>query len=504
MRYKVQATNISGSVYSPSSDDSINYYSYVVDDGKTSTAPIFRWYIDEADFLEMNTNHTSDDMQFPAVIMLGDKIFDNSKVRVKGASSASYPKKKYKFELPAGYSITDPFFSYDVDEFAIQVYFLNFLDIQEKLSWLAVQDAGFAGPQSEYVRVMKNDGSSDSTFYGHYLLTETFDRTWREQHGYEQGAYYKDFSEKKTRLDEDTSDRDDMVNNIRNLSGDALKQYLLDNFDVPTMINYSATMAVTRSEDRGLYFNVAYYRDSEGDLRWRVLPYDLDNAMSPPLFNENGLDSLIDTSYVYYNGAGQANRDIDYAFFQFPEFREMFYRRASTLYDQLFKSGKVDGWIADLYQSSYQTANEDHQKWAQIRADMLSSMGVPFPWTLPADSPLQSAFPSDPFAYVGTLDERKSFYDYGFSRYEQMVDHQRSIGVFPNSQENEPKVIINELMYNPAGGDDYEYIELYNPGDLAIDISGWKINGVDGTLPPGRSEERRVGKEGRPRWSPYH
>ena len=74
VRYKVQATNISGSVYSPSSDDSINYYSYVVDDGKTSTAPIFRWYIDEADFLEMNTNHTSDDMQFPAVIMLGDNI----------------------------------------------------------------------------------------------------------------------------------------------------------------------------------------------------------------------------------------------------------------------------------------------------------------------------------------------------------------------------------------------------------------------------------------------
>ena len=63
-------------------------------------------------------------------------------------------------------------------------------------------------------------------------------------------------------------------------------------------------------------------------------------------------------------------------------------------------------------------------------------------------------------------------------------------------------LVINEILPNPAGSDDYEWIELKNIGSGDVDLTGWKIS--DASKSYIRSEERRVGKECRSRWSPYH
>ena len=39
-------------------------------------------------------------------------------------------------------------------------------------------------------------------------------------------------------------------------------------------------------------------------------------------------------------------------------------------------------------------------------------------------------------------------------------------------------LLINEIMYRPEGGDDLEYVELYNAGSAAVDLSGWQLDGV--------------------------
>ena len=41
-------------------------------------------------------------------------------------------------------------------------------------------------------------------------------------------------------------------------------------------------------------------------------------------------------------------------------------------------------------------------------------------------------------------------------------------------------------------------------GELGIDVTLQKVKAGDGLRPLTRSEERRVGKECRSRWSPYH
>lgn len=41
------------------------------------------------------------------------------------------------------------------------------------------------------------------------------------------------------------------------------------------------------------------------------------------------------------------------------------------------------------------------------------------------------------------------------------------------------QVVINEMAYDDGGTDDLEFIELYNAGVAAVDISGWTITGQD-------------------------
>ena len=55
------------------------------------------------------------------------------------------------------------------------------------------------------------------------------------------------------------------------------------------------------------------------------------------------------------------------------------------------------------------------------------------------------------------------------------------------------QVVINEIHYNPSSSDDLEeFLELHNPGPVAVDISGWKLayfltTGDSFTFPPGTS-----------------
>jgi len=47
-------------------------------------------------------------------------------------------------------------------------------------------------------------------------------------------------------------------------------------------------------------------------------------------------------------------------------------------------------------------------------------------------------------------------------------------------------VLITEIHYNPANGDDYEFIELYNAGQSSINLSGYKLTGgISFTFPAG-------------------
>ena len=51
------------------------------------------------------------------------------------------------------------------------------------------------------------------------------------------------------------------------------------------------------------------------------------------------------------------------------------------------------------------------------------------------------------------------------------------------------RVVFSELMYHPFGDqDDLQFIEIHNPGDVAVDLSRWAVRGgVDFAFPRGAS-----------------
>ncbi|MEO5916012.1 MAG: lamin tail domain-containing protein [Luteolibacter sp.] len=56
------------------------------------------------------------------------------------------------------------------------------------------------------------------------------------------------------------------------------------------------------------------------------------------------------------------------------------------------------------------------------------------------------------------------------------------------STDNSPPLVrITELMYNPPGGDNHEYLEIFNAGPRTVDLNGWYFAGVYYVFPPGSS-----------------
>lgn len=496
VRYKIQATNPDGTASSPGTDDTLNYYPYIVDDGQTAGIPIVRWYMDPADYDDMNDNHAIDKQQFPAVIAVGDQIIDNALVRIKGQSSVSFPKRKYKFDLPKGYTIQPSGFDFPVDEFAIQVYFLNMSDLQEGLAWEAFQSAGFKKLQNQYVRAQRNNPTSNSQFIGHYLLIENYDKSWRERNNYQSGALYKQAYDKKTRLDEDNSDIADFANKLQTLEGQELKDYLLDNINIPAMINYHATSAATFSSDWSFIKNIYQYKDTEGTGRWEYLPWDLDNVFLPSLYEgmssveflKQPIAALADPTKGadsgYYEGA-----IVERAMYQFPEFRDMFFRRSISLYDQIWQNGTYKQWHDELYDKSNQTMTDDFALWNPYRqATLESAFPDGFPYRFVDDFPLDvdenNIFGS---AALQSPEMMRTLFFFAASRFNTEVAQARTNHELLPTQtkQQEAKIKITEIYPTPTEGNEYQFIELYNGADVPVDMSKWTLSGADFTMPAG-------------------
>ena len=42
-------------------------------------------------------------------------------------------------------------------------------------------------------------------------------------------------------------------------------------------------------------------------------------------------------------------------------------------------------------------------------------------------------------------------------------------------------VVINEFVYDDAGTDSNEFVEVYNASGVTVDMTGWTLEGIDGT-----------------------
>jgi len=491
LRFRIAATGATGSMSHPRDDDTVTHDGTVVVDPISTSLPLLHWFIDPADYADAicpsgGSCHLFTDDTEPAYLFFDGKFYDGVQARVRGQSARGWPKKHWKYFMPQGHNFTAPgLLENDVDLFDLQSGYIDKSWMRELMAWETFRDAGAPASQVFHVRLELN-----GEFFGLYTFLEDPDADWLRRNGLSPTASrYKAFNDMRpeplgqlpqsyeAQGDEDFLDLSDFIAGINDPTASSRRAFLLDNVDIPTTINYLAVQPIIHNNDH-LSKNYYLYRDSDGTERWTMHIWDLDltfgkNFTENGVFTDeiwadvdqlNGLPSYVSPSHPLFGDINHRkvndayNRLID-AILRESDLREMFFRRLRTLMDDLLVEGRFETRISELESLIAPEAALDKLQ----------------PWGFYGDD-------QELTTAIGVL--RGDYLD--LRRVHLFQTHSVCNAEIPPPQSAFPPVVIHEIMYQPAGLPDDEFVELYNPSPVeAVDLSGWRLDGVGLTIPAG-------------------
>jgi len=484
VRYRIVATGAGGSMYDPRDDDTVVYRGFMFPDASlTSLLPIFHWFIDPADYAAAIAHRHTDETE-PAVLVYDGVFFDGVQIRVRGQSARNYTKKHWKFIFPQGHEFEAPgVIVGSVDRLNLQGNWGDKAAVREILSHETFAQEGTPPMQSLSIRVQQN-----GQFYGLYTYVEQPEGNWMDRVGLDdEGARYKAFDdcrvrdlatttskyEKKTRLEEDHSDLKAWIDAMNQGAGQARRDYLFDNVNLPAQLAYMASTILIHNNDAPAK-NYYVYRDTEGTGRWTMQQWDMDltfgrNYDGAVLNDQTWADvdviagrTNVSPSHPQFGDQQhekydfQWNRCID-ALLDEPEVKEMFYRHLRTQMDDMLADSTYDDRIDELVALMAPEHALDVAEWGQYGAALTVTQATDLVKT-----------------------------DYLQPRRTHLFTTHRVPGEIPDAQAAAPPIVITEIMYNPVAGAVHEFLELYNPSlTETVDLSGWTIEGLDLTIPYG-------------------
>jgi hypothetical protein len=462
VRYRIEATWNGLTFSHPAATDSIRYEGLVIHDPSVSSnLPVIEWFMEDAVYQDLLANHRFDNVTGPAVIAFDGRVWDGAAMRIRGNTSRTRPKVSWKVEMPKGHDFDMPGrLPYPLDEFAIQ----RLVEPLSDLGWNTVKAGGARSLTTFPVRTQRN-----GQFWSVGHVMELMDGTWRDAQGVSDWAIYKGdggslrktsspsvlaattsvgctgcepepWLDKKTREDEDFTDVWTLTQNVDAPPSAAQRAWIEQNVNVPELINYMAINGVMRHADSGWY-NWWVARDTEGTGRWEMWHWDLDWIFTTNEDDGDGAFLTPDTGNRFTQ-----------AILGYADYREMYFRRLRTLADQLL--------VPPRYEN----------EWDGLANPYLTD------WSL--DRSIWGGY-----SPTGARNELLQ----GLADRRNVIAANTGPGKpVPVSQSAAPQVVINEVMYQPVGGEAAEYVELHNPSATeSVDVSGWTIGGVGLTIQPG-------------------
>jgi hypothetical protein len=442
LRYRVEATNATTTSRSPRTDDTITYRGLVTQDGISSAIPVLRWFIADADYNAI-TGSPTQDIRRPAVLSYGSTVYDNVTVNIRGQGSETTPKPNWKFAMPQNHDFDMPGLLVEpVDDFAMQADWSDVAHGRSLLGFDAFQRAGVLNTQVFPIRAQRN-----GAFQGVYNYLDLFDGTWRDREGYADDQFFKAninaFDptvplanrrfEKKNPDDNDYAPLQAFLDGVA-LTGSAERDYMAANADIPQMVNYAAVTAILEHVDSS---TKNFYLANDPDVgRWKILPWDLDHTLGNHC-------CFVNSTFVTPAEPGDRVNPIMEALLATPQWRDMYFRRLRTLVDDLLATGRMEA----LYDAEVGPAQPE------IALDYAK-----YPY-----GTNQSYTQQRNQLFKGIANRRTVF---------------ASDSRVPAAQPAAPNIVIDEIQHSPAGGDNAEFVELYNPGNTAIDLSGWNLAGA--------------------------
>ena len=442
-----------------------------------SPLPVWQWFV-------QNPSAANTSSGTRCSIWIEDEFYDNVEVKRRGASSAGYPRKSYKFDFNPKYRPVLQDLGVPIDEANLNTHWSDKAHVRQHLAYRVYEEVGSLSSTSFPVRLEQN-----GTFFSVQTYIEEPDRFYLERAGEDpNGALYKMYNtftsattgvEKVTRTSESNADLQAIVAAVQQ-GGAGMEDFLFDNLDVPRVINYLAATWLIHENDH-CHKNYFFYRDSEGDGEWQFIPWDKDLTWGRNYHLNNGgvLNDQLTFDHVRHshpligdrqhpNTDGFWNRLID-RIHASPRLRAMYLRRLRTVCDQFLQPPGTPAhelWMENLIEDAYTLMAPD------VALDA-ARWGVPT-WQTPRT--FQQAKDRMISGYV--VNRRAHLYG-------NLVA--ANGGLVPGGDAGRTSLRFTGFDLAPvSGNNDEEYIELTNDAASATDLSGYRLEGaVTMTLPPG-------------------
>lgn len=459
VNYKITVTNQYGSYSWPRADGIHLVDSYVVSDPNQAPSqyPILNWYYDAAEPDPSDYNES--------VFEYNGDTYNNTYVWWRR-------NKHWKVEMSKNANFTmDNLGTFAMDEFQLNRpdhafnWWVNGSMARTAVFTQIIGEAGEPALDAFTVRLDENGQRGKI-----WTLLSWPDGNWRKHVGLEEeGSMYVKFAsvtspdifnpEVRFPKGADPAPVWDLI-----AQRDIIGPQLMDIYDIPGMVNFAALSTLICHWDAPTK-NFYLHRKSNG--RWDGDIWDVDAG---PRTGIEAIDAdwckcaelpRLDDYTNPYSGVSYTNpSDAGGSVFvkplleNMPRVNEMYERRLRTLVDKYYAPG-------ELINRVYQVADPTDP-------DVISTA---------SSYDVQDAVYQDNFAVT----QQRIFVDYPAW---QTVRYNAKPG-FPSSASGNHNIVFNEIQYAPVGGDSEEFVELYNNDAESVDMTGWKIKGIDVTFPAG-------------------
>ena len=321
----------------------------------TTDIAVFEWFISDADYDAMVTDHLFDDRLFESVLVVGDEVITGAKVRVRGSASRTAPKINFKWELPQGHDLAaEDLLIEEIDEFAMQAEYSDRSYGRSLLTWRAYEMVNIPTAQTFKIRVERN-----GEFQGLYSYMDTYDKTWRKRFDIQdEGSFYKAktsaFNQARpvdVRFDLKTGTQGHapvqaMLDVIVDGTPAEREAYVRANFDIDQMIDYAAVTALAQHIDSSSKNFYVWLPNDTG--RWQIIPWDLDHTWGNdccPVFSD----------FVTPAEPGDKVNMMLKALLEVDEYEAQYFVRVKELRDMIL----ADGVLEDIFDAEIGPANQE-------------------------------------------------------------------------------------------------------------------------------------------------
>ena len=275
-----------------------------------------------------------------------------------------------------------------------------------------------------------------------------------------------------------------------------------DTFDIPAWINYLAMARITQECD-DIWANICLYWDKNGNDVWMPLAYDHNLSFGAWYYGDdrnagrNGLRADVDTfkSHPFYSGwkirahkkdgstVGDGNYAVE-AFWQNPEFRQMYLRRLRSLMDEHLKAPGTEqddtpfwDYVKLFKEVTAADAELDRAKWGYPDLKQSNKGEEIYVWNHANWDDSKNEGWDNNLAFDDLWDNYVVPRRVHLYETHAITNTTWEIGYAADKNagipEAHPEAFAPILMEKIEGG-----IKLTNPSTDSIDLSGWTVEGL--------------------------